>query len=112
MNKLQRKILLWLFALVILCPIGLYLPQYFHSGDAWGEWDLKTIRQKTGIEPKGMVKNAAIWKAPVPDYKMSENSTPVMQSFHYIFSAVIGISLIFLITFILFKFFRKNGKTP
>ncbi len=112
MNKFQKKILIWLFALSLACPVGFLLPEYFHSGDAWGEWNLKTIQKKTGLVPKGMAKDAEIWKAPVPDYKIEENTSLAKQSLFYILSAVSGIALTLLITFGLIKFIGRNGKTP
>jgi len=111
MSKFQKKILIGLFALLIACPIGILLPAFLHSEDAWGEWDLMTIKKKTGMVPKGMAKDAAIWQAPVPDYQMGNNASLLKQSFHYIFSAGIGIVTILLITIVLIKFTGKNGKT-
>lgn len=108
MSKFQKKILFWLLVLALVCPIGIILPEYFQSEDAWGEWDMKTIREKTGFEPKGMAKDVSTWKAPVPDYQVGNPASLEKRSFHYIFSAVLGLSLTLLVTFILIKFYRKE----
>lgn len=112
MSRFQKKIIFWLFILSIACPIGILLPEYFQSGDAWGEWDLKTIKERTGIEPKGMAKDAAMWKAPVPDYQIGNNTSLAKRSGDYIFSAVLGIILTLLVTFLLIKLTGRNEKTP
>ena len=112
MSKFQKKILIWLFALSVISPIRIYLPELFNAGDAWGEWDTETIKEKTGFVPGGMAKDAAIWNAPVPDYQMKEESSLLKQSLYYIISGVLGITFTILVTYGLTKLFCKNEQAP
>ena len=112
MTKFQKKILIWLIALAISSPIGIYLPKLFNSGAAWGEWDSQTIKEKTGSVPEGMAKDAAKWKAPIPEYKMKEDVSIFKQSFHYIISALLGIGFTFLIISGLTKLLNRNEQAP
>jgi len=112
MTKFQRKILIWLIALAISSPIGIFLPKLFHSGGAWGEWDTKTIKEKTGTVPSGMAKDAAKWNAPMPDYNVKEDASWVRQSYHYIISGVLGIAFTILITYGLTKLLARNEQAP
>jgi hypothetical protein len=112
MTKFQKKILIWLIALAISSPIGIFLPKLFHSGGAWGEWDVKTIKEKTGTVPEKMAKDAALWKAPIPDYNIKEDASLFKQSIHYIVSGVLGIAFTILITFGLTKLLSRNEQAP
>jgi cobalt/nickel transport protein len=108
MNKFTKKILIGLIALVILSPLGLFLPDKFKAGEAWGEWSIETIKKDLGFVPKGMEKVAEIWKAPLPDYSNgNESNTLFTNSAYYILSGFIGIALIGLVTFVLLKVVRK-----
>jgi cobalt/nickel transport protein len=98
--KLFRKYLIFLGILIVLSPLGLIIPDYFNAGDAWGEWSVKTIKQKTGHEPEGMKKTAELYKAPIPDYSMGKEDDPLSkQSINYILSGLIGTGIILLLTF-------------
>jgi len=112
MTKFQKKILIWLIALAISSPIGIFLPKLFHSSGAWGEWDTKTIKEKTGNVPQGMAKDAAKWIAPMPDYDVNEDASLLHQSLHYIVSGVLGIAFTILITYGLTKLLTRNEQTP
>jgi len=112
MTKFQKKILIWLIALMICSPIGIFLPRLFHANDAWGEWDVKSIREKTGSVPEGMAKDAAMWKAPIPDYKMKEDGSLLHQSFDYIISGIVGIGFAVLITFGITKILARHEQVP
>jgi cobalt/nickel transport protein len=109
MNKFTKKIFIGLIVLAILSPLGLFIPEKFHTGDAWGEWSLETVKSKLGFVPKGMEKNAEIWKAPLPDYGIgNENNSRFTNSMYYIISGFTGIGLIGVVTYGLFKLTRKN----
>lgn len=112
MTKFQKKILIWLIALAISSPIGIYLPKLFHAGEAWGEWDAKTIKERTGSVPEGMAKDAAKWNAPMPDYNVKEDASLLKQSFHYVVSGVLGIAFTILITYGLTKLLAKDEQAP
>jgi len=95
----RKKALIILGVMVLLVPLGL-LSEY----PAWGEWDLSYFEKKLGFIPKGML-DANLVKPVIPDYEV-----PGLGSISgYYISAIIGISLIFLIYFILAKLSKKNG---
>jgi hypothetical protein len=112
MTKFQKKIFMWLIAFAIITPVGIFLPELFHTNDAWGEWDVKTVKEKNGSAPKGMAKDAAIWKAPIPDYKMNEDTSVLKKSFQYILSGVLGIAFTILVTYGLTKLLTRNEQAP
>jgi len=109
MNKMKRKILIALLAMILLVPAGLFLPELFHSGDAWGEWSTSTVEKKLGYVPEGMSKEASKWKAPLPDYNnISTENSPVHDYVWYILSGVAGSLLIAGGTYWLYLYYKKN----
>ena len=111
MNKLQKKILVFLFVLAILTPAGILLPMVFDANEAWGEWSAETVKNMIGYVPEGLQKYSETYKAPIPDYTLDANDTSVThQSFYYILSGIAGIALTFGVTILISKFIIKNGK--
>jgi hypothetical protein len=108
--KQYKKYLIFIGILIILSPIGIFLPEIFNAGDAWGEWSIDTVKKQIGFEPKGMKQNAELYKAPVSDYNLGkENDSLPKLSLSYIISGVIGCGIILLITFGVNKlFFSKK----
>lgn len=106
--SIEKKLAISLLILAILTPIGLWLPEKFEAGSAWGEWSLEEVSKDIGYTPKGMEKVSNIWKALIPDYSFSntENKTVIILS--YIASAIIGISLSILILILLGKIISKK----
>jgi cobalt/nickel transport protein len=105
----NKRLIIGLLILIILTPIGIYLPERFNAGDAWGEWSVETVKEKLGFTPKGMKKDAELYKAPIPDYSLSnEESSLVKQSGYYILSGIIGVAIISLISFGLIKAVKKE----
>ena len=97
--KAYKKYLLILGILAILSPVGIWLPELFHAGDAWGEWSVETVAEQTGHETSGMKKAADTYQAPLPDYNMGEEESSLpFASANYIFSALIGTGIILLLT--------------
>jgi cobalt/nickel transport system permease protein len=96
------KIAIGLGILILLAPIGLYLPDHFKAGSAWGEWGSDKIREEVakesgkdeGYVPQG-IENAEDhgWKAPLPDYNLpGMESVPLSKlSMTYILSGAIGV---------------------
>lgn len=98
--KTQKKYIIFIGILIVLSPLGLIIPDLFKAGDAWGEWSVDKVKEQTGIEPDGMKKDAAIYKAPVADYKLGkENDSLPKQSVSYIISGLIGTGIILILTF-------------
>ena len=98
--KRNKKYIIFFGILLVLCPLGILLPEYFKAGDAWGEWSVESIKQQTGHEPEGMKKTAAVYIAPLPDYSPGKEDDPLTKrSFNYIISGLIGTGIIVIITF-------------
>jgi hypothetical protein len=104
MNKLKKRIIIALLILVILTPIGIFLPMAFDAGDAWGEWSADTVEQMIGYVPEGLQKYSDSYKAPLPDYTLNaEDSSVGHQSFYYILSGLIGAALTLGVTWLISK---------
>ena len=99
-------------ALIILSPLGLFLPEKSGTGAAWGEWSgeqLKLELGKTGGEayvPEG-VKMAEEhgWKAPLPRYALpgQAKAPPSYLGVAYAASALIGAAVLMVLIMALSK---------
>ena len=76
--------------LAILSPIGIFLPEKFQAGDAWGEWSPEDLSQELGYTPEGMEKLANIYQAPLPDYTAGDLNPYIA----YILNAILGVILV------------------
>ncbi len=93
-----RKLWWGVGALVVLSPLGLLA-----QGTAWGEWGGDELRQMLGFIPAGLQRLSSSWPHVVlPDYSLPgfENGFTSSATI-YILSAVIGVSIIFLLTYLL-----------
>jgi hypothetical protein len=108
--KISTKLWILVIILIILTPLGLFIPEYFRAGAAWGEWGADEIREMVGYIPQGLHKLSGIWNAPVPDYSFKgwEEADLLKQSIAYIISAVIGIAAVAVVIFILGKVLIKE----
>jgi len=97
--KAYKKYLLFIAILLVLSPIGIWLPELLHAGDAWGEWSVESVKEQTGVEPKGMKKDAALYEAPIPDYNLGKEKEGLRSaSASYIISGLVGIGIILALT--------------
>ena len=111
LNKLQKKILVILLILCLLTPIGILLPSFFNTGDAWGEWSAQTVKELVGYVPKGLAKYSDLWKAPLPDYSVNrEDSSIVHRSGYYLVSGIIGATITYIVMLIICRFIIRNGE--
>lgn len=111
MTKFQKKLWTGLLIMALLTPLGIYLPQKFKAGGAWGEWSTEELEKLLGYVPAGIKKIADFWKAPVPDYNFGgENATFSTQVFSYIISAIIGIAVAAVLIYAITKFLFKHEK--
>ena len=111
MTRFQKKLWIGLAIMALLTPLGIYLPDRFKSGDAWGEWGTDKIRGLLGYLPEGLKKMADLWKAPVPDYNFGgENATFGTQVISYIISGVLGIAAGVILIYVITKFLIKHEK--
>jgi cobalt/nickel transport protein len=111
MTKFQKKLWIGLAIMALLTPLGIYLPEKFKAGDAWGEWGTDKIRELLGYVPEGLNKLADFWKAPVPDYNFGgENAAMSTQVISYIISGIIGIAAVVILIYVITKFLIKHEK--
>ncbi len=108
--KIITKFWIGLGVLVALSPLGLLLPAHFKAGAAWGEWGANEMRQLVGYIPQGLEKFSNFWSAPLPDYAFKgwEGKPLLNLSLAYVFSAIVGILLCFVVAIILGKFLSKK----
>jgi cobalt/nickel transport system permease protein len=99
-GTIARRLALGLAVLIVLSPLGLFLPEKFGSGDAWGEWSLEDLAAQIGYTPRNMERLTSLWHAPMPDYSLpgQENAGLSTLSFSYILSAVVGAGLLVALT--------------
>ena len=111
MNKLQKKILIILLFLCLITPVGILLPAFTNTGDAWGEWSAQTVKELVGYVPKGLRKYSDIWKAPIQDYSARrEDPSIVHRSGYYLVSGIIGATVTYVIMLIISRLIIRNGK--
>jgi predicted PurR-regulated permease PerM len=109
LNKLQKKILVFLLVLCLLAPVGILLPMFFNAGDAWGEWSARTIREFIGYVPQGLARYSDAWKAPLTDYTINAaDKSVVHQSGFYIISGIIGATLTYIVVLVISKLVIKD----
>lgn len=96
---------LWvvLAVLIVASPLGLLAP-----GTAWGEWGADEL-SGLGLSfiPQGLKALEGLWGAPMADYELPALGNP---SLGYILSAVVGIILIGIVTWLFTKLFTFSRK--
>ncbi|MBP7836142.1 MAG: cobalamin biosynthesis protein [Candidatus Omnitrophica bacterium] len=108
--KLVTKLWIGLGILIILSPLGLFLPEHFKAGSAWGEWGIDEIGKLAGYVPKGLEKLASLWNAPIPDYAFRgwEDKGLGHLSLAYIVSAGLGIIIVAIVTIFIARILIKK----
>jgi cobalt/nickel transport protein len=109
-DKLQKKILIVLFVLCLLVPLGILLPAYFNAGDAWGEWSAQTVKELVGYVPAGLAKYSNVWSAPISDYNAKGGSSVVHRSGYYLVSGLFGATLTYIVMLIISGLIIRHGK--
>lgn len=102
------RLAIGLGALVLVSPLGLYLPNALRGGSAWGEWGSEEVREEIaratggpGYVPAGLRRaERPRWKAPLPDYALpgQESASLGKLSFSYVLSGAIGVLGLTLLT--------------
>jgi len=92
--------------LILLTPLGLIA-----SGTAWGEWASKELQSILGYAPEGLKKLEGLWPSLIADYNLPGWDSPFMSALGYILSAVIGVGLIVLITFLTSRFLPAERRS-
>ncbi|MEJ2744242.1 MAG: PDGLE domain-containing protein [bacterium] len=108
--KTTTKLWLGILILALISPLGLWLPECFKAGDAWGEWGTDSFPEMVGYVPQGLEKLSDSWSAPLPDYAFSgwEEKGLSSLSLAYIFSAVLGIAVTVLATTLIGNWLIKS----
>jgi len=109
--KTTTKLWLGIIILIVLSPLGLFLPEHFKAGSAWGEWGVEEMQSLVGYIPQGLAKIASLWNAPMPDYAFEgwqEKGLP-HSSVAYIISAIVGIIAVVMLAFIIGKILSRKG---
>ena len=108
--KITTKLMIGLGGLASLSWLGLWLPEKFKAGSAWGEWGPEEVGELVGYVPQGLIKLAGLWNAPIPDYAFKgwEEKPLFDLSLAYIVSALIGILVCVCIVFLLGKVLSKK----
>lgn len=111
MTKTQKKLWTGLLIMAMLSPIGILLPAWFGSGDAWGEWRAETLEKLLGFIPEGLKKYVDFWKAPIADYMFGgEDASMAVQLISYIASGLLGILVVVFVIYVIRKVIVKNEK--
>lgn len=110
--KITAKFIIGLGVLILLSPLGLIIPDHFKTRDAWGEWGADKFKELAGYVPNGLEKLSSFWKAPFPDYSFKgwEEKGLTWLSLAYIFSALLGVVIIFLAVMLIGKLLVKKGE--
>ena len=110
--KTTSKLWIWIGVLIVVSPLGIVMPQFFRSQDAWGEWGVDTLKELVGYIPQGLHKVATLWKAPLPDYApegWGEKSVGIV-SLGYILSALAGVGMTVCVAMFIGRFLSKKEK--
>lgn len=95
MTRTVRKLVIGLLVLAVLTPIGLWLPELYKAGAAWGEWGSDELKEMVGYVPKGMQGLENLWtKAILAGYGVSGWTSSFLAALGYIISALLGIAVV------------------
>ncbi len=103
MDKTTRTLAIGLLILIIFTPLGLLA-----TGDTFGEWSNKEIKEKLGFVPGGMEKLAPVWNAPLPDYALPGDKQPHSAEVAYVLSAIIGVAICISVIYFIGKKIAKD----
>lgn len=104
----QTKLWIGLAVLVLLTPLGLFLPALLGAGGAWGEWGRDEMEKMLGYLPEGMKDLIDRWKAPLPDYSTGKGEGMGRLSLEYVLSAILGVALCVGAVLILMKILKRR----
>jgi hypothetical protein len=106
-----KKLWIGLFALALLTPLGVILPEAFNSGGAWGEWGPNELERLIGYMPDGLRRLAGLWKAPLSNYTFAgESASTTVKALSYMASGFVGILAIGLIVYLIARIIVRDGK--
>ncbi len=89
---------LWgaLVLLMLLVPLGLWLPHWFGAGPAWGEWSPAQLEKMVGALPSGIRRLGGLWTGWFPDYEIGENASRSLwaRGWLYLAAGIIGAGVV------------------
>lgn len=110
MTRFQKRLWIGLVIMALLTPIGIILPEKFNAGDAWGEWGTDTLEKLLGYVPAGLKRLADLWKAPIADYNLGSESSPlIIQVVSYVISGMLGIAIAGCVIYLISRLLVKKG---
>jgi hypothetical protein len=107
-----KKLWIGIGILLILTPLGIFLPHWFGAGGAWGEWGIDEIEKLTGFVPEGMKRLAGKWKAPLPDYAIpGQGEGTAREGLGYLLTGLAGAAACAGIGYLLAKLLARPDGT-
>jgi PDGLE domain-containing protein len=89
-----KRLWLGVWLLVLLCPLGIILPEKFNAGAAWGEWGADELKLMLGYVPEKLEKWQGVWKAVFPKYEINGIHKPWQAKLAYVLSGIIGVTIV------------------
>jgi len=108
----SRKLWFRLFLLMLITPLGIWIPEIGGSQGAWGEWTAADLERMLGHAPAGFSALRELWSGLLPNYGLVGLDKPWESRIAYLASALLGSALIILIAAGLGKYWTWSGKRP
>jgi len=110
MGPTLRRLVIGLVVLALLAPIGLWLPEIYKAGSAWGEWNSDELKGMLGYVPKRLASLENAWtKAIFPGYEIPGWTSSILASLGYIISALVGMAIVAGVGYLLGKVLVCRG---
>lgn len=104
-----RKLWAGIGILILFSPLGLLLPELFHSGSAWGEWGPEELKSIVGRVPAQLERWADFWKGLWPDYQTGHEQNTWQRMAMYFMSAILGCGVVATASFLLGKWLSRDS---
>lgn len=105
--RFRRRLLWGLGAMVLLLPLGIWLPALLDSGTAWSEWSAGRLGELLGYVPEGLGRLSEIWKAPASEYGQADGSGGP-GAIKYILSGALGVGAVAVAVLVLGRLLRSK----
>jgi hypothetical protein len=108
MRPLYRNLWIGIILLIVLSPIGLFLPELLKAGGAWGEWGTDELKEMLGYVPERLEKLSELWHSPFPDYTVGGWTEGLKGYASYIITGFLGVLVVVAVSILLGKALSKN----
>lgn len=106
-----RRLTVVVAVLVLLIPLGVFLPRMFGAGSAWGEWSADELGKTLGFVPKGIEALGNLWaKAPFAGYAVFSGNGLLSTTAGYLFAGLIGILFVVAVSYLLGRVLVSRGQ--